>query len=181
MGYNKKNDNVNETVSIVENKTETVKEKVKTFGQEDLIPCRSIISGALYIEGSRSKILYSWADVDDVVDVEYRDLIYMVRTREDKNIYEPRIIVQDDDFVAQNKSLSDFYESMHSIVNLREILEYPIRDMINAINKLPVGARNSLKGIASTMIDSHALDSVQKIKALDELFGTNMLLTLTQE
>ena len=31
------------------------------------------------------------------------------------------------------------------------------------------------------MIESHALDSVHRIKALDEIFGTKMLLTLVQE
>ena len=53
--------------------------------------------------------------------------------------------------------------------------------MKTEISKLPVGAKESIKGIAATMIDSHVLDSVQRIKALDEIFGTNMLLTLVQE
>ena len=53
--------------------------------------------------------------------------------------------------------------------------------MKSAIEQLPSGAKEAIKGIASTMINSHILDSVQKIKVLDEIFGTNMLLTLVQE
>ena len=49
------------------------------------------------------------------------------------------------------------------------------------IKKLPKGAKEALKGIASTMIESHTLDSVHRIKALDEIFDTKMLLTLVQE
>ena len=140
-----------------------------------------LVSGGLYIEGSRSHILYSWADCGDVVDVEYRDLVYLVRTREDVNIYSPRIIIEDEDFIEQNKSVKDFYDSMYTTGDLNDILLLPISDMKSAIEQLPRGAKESIKGIASTMINSHILDSVQKIKVLDEIFGTNMLLTLVQE
>ena len=110
MAYTKKTNNVSnntpkEEIKETVKKTESKKEE-KVFTPEDTIPCRSLISGGLYIEGSRSHILYSWADCGDVVDMEYRDLVYLVRTREDVNIYSPRIIIEDDDFVEQNKSVS---------------------------------------------------------------------------
>lgn len=188
MSYAKKANNVSENMeeNITIEEEKTVKDiitekKARVFEQEDLIPCRSIISGGLYIEGMRSKVLYTWADYNDIVEVEYRDLIYMVRTREDANIYTPRIIIEDDDFIEQNKFVKDLYDSMYTTSDLRDIIHLPINQMKAEINKLPGGIKNSLKGIASTMIDSHALDSVQKIKALDEFFGTQMLLTLAQE
>lgn len=108
-------------------------------------------------------------------------MIYLVRTRANANIYSPRIIIEDEDFIAQNKSVKDFYDSMYDTSDLNQILLLPISQMKTEISKLPVGAKESIKGIAATMIDSHVLDSVQRIKALDEIFGTNMLLTLVQE
>lgn len=159
--------------------TPVVEERI--FNPEDTIPCRSIVSGGLYIEGSRSHILYSWADCGDVEDVEYRDLIYLVRTRANANIYSPRIIIEDEDFINQNKSVKDFYDSMYDTSDLNQILLLPISQMKAEIANLPIGAKESIKGIAATMIDSHVLDSIQRIKALDEIFGTNMLLTLVQE
>lgn len=155
--------------------------KSRKFLQEDLIPCKSIVSGGLYVEGARSKMLYTWADYDDVVEVEYRDLLFMVRSRENSTIYEPRIIVLDNDFISQNKALADFYESMYTTDDLREIIKLPVPKMKKEIEKLPEGIRNAIKGLAATMIDTRTLDSVQKIKALDEIFGTSMLLTLVQE
>lgn len=92
MAYTKKTTATTDSTEKA-TKTTEVKEDVKTFSPEDTIPCRSLVSGGLYIEGARSHILYSWADCGDVVDVEYRDLIYLVRTREDVNIYSPRIII----------------------------------------------------------------------------------------
>lgn len=164
-------------------KSKEVKTKpaAKVFDQQDLIPCRSMISGPLYITGIRSNIPYTWADYGDVQEVEYRDLIYMVRTPQEKNIYSPRIVIEDDDFVEQNKNLKALYESLYTTGDLRDILKLPVRQMTNAINSLPSGAKESFKGIVSTMIDEHQLDSVQKIKAIDEIFGTRLLLTLAQE
>lgn len=179
MAYTKKTTAT--TKSADETKNTETKVETKTFSPEDTIPCRSLVSGGLYIEGTRSHILYSWADCGDVVDVEYRDLIYLVRTRENVDIYSPRIIIEDDDFVEQNKSVKDLYDSMYKTSDLNEILNLPTPQMVATIEKLPKGAKESIKGIASTMIESHALDSVQKIKALDEVFGTKMLLTLVQE
>lgn len=180
MTYTKKITTANDAVKT-ENKVSEEKTQQKAFSPEDTIPCRSIVSGGLYIEGNRSHILYSWADCGDVVDVEYRDLIYLVRTRENANIYLPRIIIEDEDFVEQNKSVKDLYESMYEVSDLNEILELPIPQMVDTIKRLPKGAKESVKGIASTLIESHMLDSVHKIKALDEIFGTKMLLTLVQE
>jgi len=70
---------------------------------------------------------------------------------------------------------------MYETSDLNEILNLPVPQMSETIKKLPKGAKEALKGIVSTMIESHALDSVHKIKALDEIFGTKMLLTLVQE
>lgn len=70
---------------------------------------------------------------------------------------------------------------MYEVSDLNEILELPIPQMVDTIKRLPKGAKESVKGIASTLIESHMLDSVHKIKALDEIFGTKMLLTLVQE
>lgn len=185
MAYTKKSNIVTEDVS--EKNLDTVNEvnvetkKSRVYNQEDLIPCRSVISGALYIEGARSHILYSWADYNDVVDMEYRDLVYLVRTRNDANIYNPRIIIEDDEFVEQNKAIKDLYDSLYTTGDLRDIISLPLEQMKKEIEKLPSGVKDSLKGLVATMIDSHTLDSVRKIKALDEIFGTQMLLTLAQE
>lgn len=169
-----------ETEEIGANKSVPEK-KQRVFGQEDLIPCRSMVSGQLFIEGVRSHLLYTFADYNDVNDIEYRDLIYMVRTHGNKDIYDPRIIIEDEDFIAQNPKLSELYSSMYTDKDLIEIIELPVGQMVDYINTLPIGCKNAIKGIAATMIDSGALDSVQKIKALDEIFGTDMLLTLVQE
>ena len=183
MAYTKKTNN---DVSKNEKKEEEVlktndSSKKKEFGQEDLILCRSMVSGQLFVDGVRSGLLYTFADYNDTCEIEYRDLIYLVRSYKDKTIYEPRIIIEDEDFIAENPKLAELYESMYTKGDLMEIINLPISQMVDTINALPMGCKNALKGITATMIDNGQLDSIQKIKALDEIFGTNMLLTLVQE
>ena len=183
MAYTKKTNN---DVSKNEKKEEEVlktndSSTKKEFGQEDLILCRSMVSGQLFVDGVRSGLLYTFADYNDTCEIEYRDLIYLVRSYKDKTIYEPRIIIEDEDFIAENPKLAELYESMYTKGDLMEIINLPISQMVDTINALPMGCKNALKGITATMIDNGQLDSIQKIKALDEIFETNMLLTLVQE
>ena len=183
MAYTKKTNN---DVSKNEKKEEEVlktndSSTKKEFGQEDLILCRSMVSGQLFVDGVRSGLLYTFADYNDTCEIEYRDLIYLVRSYKDKTIYEPRIIIEDEDFIAENPKLAELYESMYTRGDLMEIINLPIPQMVDTINALPMGCKNALKGITATMIDNGQLDSIQKIKALDEIFETNMLLTLVQE
>ena len=175
MAYTKKTNNdvsKNEKEEVLKtNKSSTKKE----FGQEDLILCRSMVSGQLFVDGVRSGLLYTFADYNDTCEIEYRDLIYLVRSYKDKTIYEPRIIIEDEDFIAENPKLAELYESMYTKGDLMEIINLPISQMVDTINALPMGCKNALKGIAATMIDNGQLDSIQKIKIIDNVLGTDLM------
>lgn len=54
---------------------------------------------------------------------------------------------------------------MYEVSDLNEILELPIPQMIDTIKKLPKGQKN-LSRVSFTLIESHMLDSVHRIKAL---------------
>lgn len=198
MAYNKKTTNVkketttsNETVEttvdvaetkvITENTNTLVSSEstTKTYNKDDAIPCKSITNGKLFVTGEKTGILYRWADYGDVEEVEYQDLVFMVRSKK-PCVYRPRFIIQDADFVAQFKDLEPLYESLYTSKDLKEILNLPVSQMRKAIEELPDGAKEALKGIAASAIMSGRYDSVAKIKVLDEIFDTNLLLTLAQ-
>lgn len=174
---------VEETKAVETVKENTEKEEIKMpekrkFQDEDLIPCVSITPGELFMVGEKSKTLYTWADAEDVVDVEYRDLAYAARSGS-KTMFKPRFIVQDKDFLAQFPKLEDAYGSMYSMADLKAILKLPPSQLKSEVNMLPVGAKDALKSIIATMIDNGTFDSIQRIKVLDEIFGTQMLLRMT--
>ena len=153
-------------------KAPEVKPKRK-FEQTDLIMCRSVVKGGLFLEGSKTKQLYQWNDYGDESEVEYRDLVAEMRIKS-KFLFDPRFIVEDDDFIEEFPQLKQFYAQYYSIKDLREILGLPVNEMAKRISELPSGAKESLRSIASAQISSGALDSVSKIKKLDEIFETDM-------
>lgn len=169
---------VDEIVEEVIEEIVEPKEK-RVFSDDEFIPCRSICNGELLIVGDKSGSLYKFADYGDVEGIEYKDLQYMIRSNKPW-IKLPRIIVLDEDVVNQYPDLQKLYSSIYSKNDFKEILNLPPNRMKQVIDELPEGAKESLLGIARTMIDNGKLDSVSRIKTIDEIFGTELLLALTE-
>lgn len=165
-----------ESTIVFEDTEKVVKKKPRKYEATDGIPCRSITSGGLYMEGIKSHILYEWADDGDVTEVEYQDLVAAIRSNV-SYIHKPYFIIEDEDVISQFPQINKIYESMYSIKDLRDVLtDLSPRDMKATILTLPEGAKESIKHIASQMISNGSLDSVQKIKFLDEIFDTRLML-----
>lgn len=149
----------------------------KKFKQDDMIPCISITPGEMYFIGAKSKNLYVWSEADDVIEIEFRDLDAAARSK-DKMLVKPRFIVQNNDFLAMYPYLDEIYGGLFSTEDLRDTLKLSPKQMEKAILSLPEGAKESIKNLAATMVDNGVLDSVQRIKVLDEIFGTEMFLKI---
>lgn len=157
-------------------------ETKKKFKDTDLIECRSVTTGKLVFEGKKSGNTYRWPSYDSVESVEYRDLIYAARDTNSRSImYAPRFIVLDDDFIEQNPKLKDFYSTMYSYKDVAKILDLPASEMKATVLSMPQGIQDCLKGLIATAIKTGKLDSVKKVKIFDEIFGTQLLLTLATE
>lgn len=156
----------------VEEAVRPVKQK-RVFSESDGIPCRSITQGGLYMEGAKTHMLYEWVEYGDTTFVEYADLAAAVRTKS-SYLFGPLFIVDDDDFVEEFSQLKKFYTENYTVSDLEEILFYPVDKMLEEISALPKSAIESLKVLAASSINEGTLDSVKKIKALDEVFGTNL-------
>lgn len=161
-------------------KPKTIKNvKESKFNDKDLIPCKSVTSGGLsFIGASGNKVRFE--DYGMVEYVEYGDLRREAQSANPTNyLFYPRFIVLDSDFIEEFPKLEEFYNKFYTDEgDFEAILEMDNAQMIEAIEKLPKGCKECLKGIVSTKIDAGELDSVQKIKVLDGIFKTNMLLTL---
>ncbi len=172
-----KTNTVNESEEI---KTEEVKQTQtksapKKFNPNDGIKCRSVTHGILFVDGLATNMKYTFVDYDYETEITYRDLVALVVAR-NKAIYNPRIIIMDEDFIAEYPTLSKFYDEHFATKNIKDILDLPDYQMKEAISKLPKGAVESLKSIAVNQIVSGEIDSIRKIKALDEAFGTDLSL-----
>lgn len=151
----------------------------KSFKDTDMIRCVSVTTGKLIMEGLKSNDKYVWEAMNDVVDVEYRDLIAAVK-KHSKLVFKPRFIIQDKDFLEQNPEIEKLYGSLYTADDIDQVLDLPADRMREYILQMPAGAKDALLGIAVTKIDRGILDSVQRIKVIDEIFGTQLLLKVTQ-
>jgi hypothetical protein len=61
---------------------------------------------------------------------------------------------------------------------LKKILSLDANTMINVIKQLPDGAKEAIKTLAVQGIDNGSLNDIRNIRALDQYFGTDMLLKL---
>ena len=169
-----------ETTAEIEVKQESKKEPVKAarkFAPSDLITCRSITYGELLLTGTKSKLLYSWANYGDTTEVEFQDLQALKSTRS-SYLYRPRIIIEDEELAEQwEKDFGEMYKNIVD-VDVEDLFKLPINQFKARLKKAPKGVQQAVKNIAGEMIMNGSLDSLAKIKAIDEILGTDLKLYL---
>lgn len=167
------------TEEIVE--TEVKKPVVKVprkYDPDEQIICRSITYGGLLIVGPKSKLLYSWSNYGDTTPVEYQDL-QALRSIRSAHLLKPRIVVEDEELIAQwGKDFENLYSKIVD-VDVEKILDLPIGKFKTALKNAPKGVQQAVKNIAGEKILDGSLDSLAKIKAIDEILGTDLKLYLS--
>lgn len=170
--------NKKETVSEeneVATESKTVKKTVRKFEPDDMIVCRSITFGELLLTGKKSKLLYSWANYGDTTEVEYQDLQALKSTRS-SYLFKPRFIIEDAELVEQwGKDFGDIYKNIEDI-DAEDLLKLPVAQLKSKLKKASKGVQLAVKNIAGDKILNGSLDSLAKIKAIDEILGTDLKL-----
>lgn len=144
-----------------------VKEK-KVFTDSDYILCRSVYSGGLNIIAP-SGILYEFKDYGYDCDINYRDLVQMIR-RGSEHVFKPRFVILDEDFLEDFPTVARVYGEMYTMNDLLEILDLPLSQMKSEIVRLPKDTRDSMPNVIATQIANGRLDSISKVRALTEIF-----------
>ena len=162
---------------------ESVEQEVKKptprkYAPDDLIPCRSVTYGELLLSAPKSKLMYVWANYNDVTEVEFQDLQALKSTRSNY-LFRPRIVIEDEELVEQwSKDFKDMYSKI-THVDVEEIFDLPIGKFKTALKNAPKGVQQAVKNIAGEKIMNGSLDSLAKIKAIDECLGTDLKLYLS--
>lgn len=162
------NDTTNDITKEV--KIEKTKEK-KTFTDSDYILCRSVWFGGLNVT-CKSGNSYEFSDYGAECEVNYRDLVSLIRKGSD-HIFLPRFIILDDDLLEEFPRVKASYETMYTTNDLLNILKLPNSRMKSEIAKLPTASKDVLcKMIASEIASGH-LDSISKVRVLSEIFDSD--------
>lgn len=165
---------VTSTEEVEDVKAEVIKEEVKVkkeFRDSDYVLCRSVWSGGLNVT-CKSGATYEFKKYGTDCDIEYRDLVYLIRKNSD-HIFTPRFVILDEDFLDDFPQVKRVYSTMYSPTELHTILELPIGQMKAEIESLPDATKKTLLSLAATEVANGRLDSIKKVKALSEIFGSD--------
>lgn len=159
----------------VEVETKPVKPAVKKYDQQDLIPCRSVTQGMLLMTGKQSRITYRWAAYGDIVLAEYRDL-YSLKSSRSQYLYDPLFVIEEEELLADPrwKDLADLYDSMYDKGDISAILNLPPAQFKSVLKQIPKGLLNAIKIEVATRMDAGTFDSILKLRAVDEVCGTDL-------
>lgn len=170
----------NTELEAVEEAVETKKVKTATktprkYAPGDMIPCRSMTYGELLLTGTKSKMLYTWANYGDVTEMEFQDLQALRSTRS-SYLFKPRFIIEDSELVEQwDSDLGKMYKDIID-VDVEDMFRLPLNQFKSRLKKAPVGVQQAVKNIAGEKILNGTLDSLAKIKAIDEILDTDLKL-----
>lgn len=161
------------TEKVVEEKPikkEIVKEK-KVFTDSDYILCRSVCYGGLNIT-SQSGNLYEFKDYGYDCEINYRDLVSLIRKGSD-HVFLPRFVILDEDLLEDFPTVKRVYEKMYTRNDLLDILRMPTHQMEMEIRELPDTTRSVLEQMVATEIANGNLDSISKVRKLSEIFDSD--------
>lgn len=169
-----KKETVSEEIEITA-ESKPAKKDPRKFEPDDPIVCRSITFGELLLTGKKSKLLYSWANYGDTTEVEYQDLQALKSTRS-SYLFKPRFIIENEELVEQwGKDFGDIYKNIEDI-DAEDLLKLPVAQLRSKLKKASKGVQLAVKNIAGDKILNGSLDSLAKIKAIDEILGTDLKL-----
>lgn len=152
--------------SILNNTNTSNKNNTKRY-----VMCRSVTNGGLNVN-CRSGNAYEFKDYGYDCEIEYDDLVALVRKHSD-HIFLPRFIIEDEDFLNEFEQVANVYEKVYTKDELNSIFELSPSQMINVIKTMPANVQKNLQNLIATKIADGSIDSVKRIRALSEYYDSD--------
>ena len=150
--------------------------KKKTYEAGDEIMTTSVTAGELIMIGRKSGRYYSWSGYGDKMPVEYQDIRAELYTSNSPYLFKPLFLIEDEEYLAmpEAKKIRDAYATFLTVKDIDEIFALDGPSFEKTIKNLPKGIKDSFKAVAAQRIQSGALDSMNKIKVIDAILGTDL-------
>lgn len=146
----------------------------KTYAPTDIVPCHSVTAGELLCHAQKSDTLYIGSGYGDPMQIQYQDLLSMKLSRS-RFLYAPYIVIDDEELLSQKTwaDLKEVYDNMYDADDIDAFFKLSVRDMKESLKKAPTGFKNAIKTIAAEKIENGTFDAMTKIRAIDEMLGTD--------
>ena len=142
----------------------------KKYEMTDLIPCKSVTPCELVLVGVDKTTVYHWNYFGDVDYVSYRDL---QSWRRNESITAPLILIEDPELCYQwRNDLKDSYQKYLGVEYPEEFFELSDNEFEDRLRKADKSFKEVIKITAVNMINNTNYPSIQKIRLIDDIFGT---------
>ena len=181
MAVRKKTENevIVEETPVIEENAPVVEEKPSakkpTYNPTDIIECKSVTAGTLLCSGTKSGTLYRAFGYGDMIQVQYQDLLGL-KLSKSSYLYMPRMIIEDETLLNDPmwSDLKAIAEEFYKHESLDEIFALAPARLKTVLSKASVGLKNAIKVEAATRVSNGSLDSMNRIKVLEECLGIDL-------
>jgi hypothetical protein len=165
---------VDEVVAAPVVETKGTKKTKAKHDADEAILCRSVCQGELVYQSKKTGVLYTWANYGDEIHIEYQDLLPLILTKSGF-VMKPLFVIEDADLVAEYPELEKLYTKALGYDDMDMILLLDNASFQKKLLDAPVGIRESIKVAVATRIEEGTFDSLQKIKLVDQILGSDLM------
>lgn len=163
------------TTTATKSTKTTSKPKAKKFDLDTLVRCKSVRQNELFYVATTGA-RYVWNGFGDIRELPYQEIVSM-RASRSPFLYEPWLIIEDEDLLKKSEFKTDFeelYKLYAEFDNPKEFFEQPASVIRERLAGIPNGLRDLIVYNAASYIEDGSLDRMSVVNALDDLFGTNL-------
>lgn len=162
----------NSTKSTVSEEEVITKSEPVKFDPTDPITCRSVTYGELLGSGKKTNFLYSWSGYGDEVEVEYQDLLSW-KSIKSQYLYGPLFVIENEDLLNQWPDIKAIHDKVKEL-DCEKFFELPVEKFRNVLLNVTNSYKLTIRNMANSKIINGELDSIAKIKVIDEILGTDL-------
>jgi hypothetical protein len=175
----------NETETINANNIKQVEKKKLKLDDSVSILVSSNVFGLLTYVNHKTGDKYQWSKMGEVQSLYVSDIRAM-KSNQQRFLEENWILIEgiaDKDEAYENVDLDDVYETLQIShyynnrlcpKNIGDIFNWSATDIREKVPKMNSGVKESLVVRANELIKSGVLDSISKLKALEEVLGCEL-------
>ena len=155
--------------TVGEKNTTSKKWTPRKIQANELVDCRSAFNGVLIYASKRMQGYIERWEFGDVAQLEFIELQSMIRT--DRAFFQNNWLQIDDIAVLKALNAEKYYINALTIDELENINEVSEEDIKNKISKMSIEMKRATGLKAMELIEQGAIDSIKKIRVLEEAFG----------
>lgn len=156
-----------------------VRQKRKEIDRNELIACRSTTNGRLIYRSPRSNEKFTWSEFGSVEYIEMGELLTM-KSSYPKFLNDVQLVI-DDEEAAEYLGLNKIYDEMLQVDDLDSLFDKTNDELAVILPKLPNGLKKAVSSRARALVEEDALDSISKIKLIEQELGVDLQLFIKKD